>query len=224
MPLLRKVVLDKVPAVAIVGETENRKKSYSAPQHLDYGNLPRHTVSRKIKTTGKVTVPAKTQVRLPVRTETGGLCIVQNHPKMVHKHLSLMANEVMDVLPHQPFSVLFSNFGDKPVTVPKNAVVGLDLPAPKEILTIYVNAIRAEAAGNVSRPQEDKSKSSPADREEKPDSDWRDKVNIGVKDRLVRYRIVSLLEDFQELWNGELRQIKATQHRIELTPGAKPVH
>ena len=45
-----------------------------------------------------------------------------------------------------------------------------------------------------------------------------------MKDRLVRDRIVSLLEDFQDLWNGELGHIKATQHRIELTPGAKPVY
>ena len=128
---------------------------------------------------------------------------MQNHPKMVHKHLSLMANGMMDVLPHQPFSVFFSNFGDKPVTVPKNAVVGLALPAPKGILA-DVNAIRAEAAGDVSCPQEDKSMSSPAGREEEPDTDWRDKVNIGVKDRLVRDRIVSLLEDFQTCGTASL--------------------
>ena len=40
VPPSRKVVLDEAPAVAIVGETGNGKKSHSTPQRLDYVNLP----------------------------------------------------------------------------------------------------------------------------------------------------------------------------------------
>ena len=96
---------------------------------------------------------------------------MQNHPKLVHKHLSLMANGVIDLLPHHPFPVLLSYFGDKTVTVPENALFGLGLLVLKGILTIGVNTIRAEAAGDNSCLDEDKSISHVVENEVKPDSE-----------------------------------------------------
>jgi len=36
-------------------------------------------------------------------------------------------------------------------------------------------------------------------------------------------QVLSLLEKHRALWSGHLGSIKATQHRIELNPGSKPV-
>jgi len=39
----------------------------------------------------------------------------------------------------------------------------------------------------------------------------------------LRPRVLSLLEKHQAVWSGHLGSIKATEHRIELKPGSKPV-
>jgi len=39
----------------------------------------------------------------------------------------------------------------------------------------------------------------------------------------LRPRVISLLEKHGALWSGHLGSIKATEHRIELKPGSKPV-
>jgi len=36
-------------------------------------------------------------------------------------------------------------------------------------------------------------------------------------------QVLSLLEKHRALWSGHLSSIKATEHRIELKPGSKPV-
>ena len=47
---------------------------------------------------------------------------------MARKHISLMANGVMDIVPGRPFTVLIRNFSDKSLRFHKNTVVGLALP------------------------------------------------------------------------------------------------
>ena len=54
--------------------------------------------------------------------------------------------------------------------------------------------------------------------------DWRDKVNLGKKYADHRPRVLELLQPFESMWSGHLGTIKATEHRIELLPGSKPVH
>jgi len=39
----------------------------------------------------------------------------------------------------------------------------------------------------------------------------------------LRPQVLSLLEKHRALWSGPLGSIKATEHRIELKPGSKPV-
>ena len=39
----------------------------------------------------------------------------------------------------------------------------------------------------------------------------------------LRPQVLSLLEKHRALWSGQLGSIKATEHRIELKPGSKPV-
>lgn len=41
-----------------------------------------------------------------------------------------MAQSVMDVMPHQPLMVWVSNFGNKPVHMPKRTVLGIASPLP----------------------------------------------------------------------------------------------
>ena len=54
--------------------------------------------------------------------------------------------------------------------------------------------------------------------------DWREKVNLGKKYADRRPRVLKLLQHFESMWSGHLETIKATEQRIELLPGSKPVH
>ena len=53
--------------------------------------------------------------------------------------------------------------------------------------------------------------------------EWRDKVNLGEKYAEHRPRILKLLKPFESMLSGHLGTIKATENRIELLPGSKPV-
>ena len=59
----------------------------------------------------------------------------------------------------------------------------------------------------------------PLDQEE-----WRDKVNLGNNYADHRPRVLKLLQPFESMWSGHLWTIKATEHRIKLLQGSKPVH
>jgi hypothetical protein len=39
----------------------------------------------------------------------------------------------------------------------------------------------------------------------------------------LRRKVVGLLTKHQDMWSGNLGEIKVTSHRVELIPGAKPV-
>ena len=61
-------------------------------------------------------------------------------------------------------------------------------------------------------------------REKSEEQDWRTKIRLGASFEKNRDRIERLLEPYQDMWSGQLGQLKATEHRIELEPGSKPVH
>ena len=59
--------------------------------------------------------------------------------------------------------------------------------------------------------------------EEAPD-DWRSKIKLGHVDIDLRAKVIAMLEKHQAMWQpGHLGEISATEHRIELLPGTKPV-
>ena len=58
----------------------------------------------------------------------------------------------------------------------------------------------------------------------KEQEDWREKVRLGNNFEHFRDRIEGLLEPFEDMWSGRLGSLKATEHRIDLLPGSKPVH
>ena len=141
LPSARKIALKGAPSVPIIGETKKKgtPPPTAAEPQVDRPNTtrtPASTVSRKIRLARRVTVPPMSQTQVEVQSDIGGLSFLQNHPKMVHKHLALMANGVMELYPKRSFRVLLSNFSDQPANLPKNMVVGLALPAPTAILEV----------------------------------------------------------------------------------------
>ena len=118
----------------IVGTTfSTRKKEKNTPK-LESQSVP--TVSNKIRLCKAVRIPPMTQFTVEVQSAKARLCFLLNHPKVITKRLSLMANGVMDIVPKRPFAVIMSNFSSSSVTLPRNMVFGLALPAPAGVFEI----------------------------------------------------------------------------------------
>lgn len=211
IPGNRKVLLKGAPSISIVGYTRSKTgatESNDGRPLFDTTSLPRQTVSQKVRLAEKVTVPPMTQITARAQSEVSGMRFLQSHPKLFHRNMTLMANGVMDILPNRPFSVTLSNFSDKTVTIPKNAVVALALPAPLGIVTLEMGD-----------PTKKKTELRKTDL-----GSWESDVHIGVENEQVREDVLSLLSEYRRMWSGELGKIVATKHRIELQPDAKPVY
>lgn len=65
-----------------------------------------------------------------------GLVSVQSHPNVVPKHLRLMANGFMNMVPIGQFAVTISNVPDKPTGLSKSKVVKIFMPTPVAIMKV----------------------------------------------------------------------------------------
>ncbi|CAN8069114.1 unnamed protein product [Agarophyton chilense] len=90
-----------------------------------------------------------TQIAVSVHYKSSSLVRIQNHPKTVLKHLTLMANGVMDIQPKSSFLATISNFRDKPVRLPNVTVIGITLPEPVAIMEAQVDILATQT------PEED---------------------------------------------------------------------
>ena len=262
LPPQRKIIFHDAPPVALVGTTASRHDQKMASRgtarqlkpadasERKRGAFPTNTPSRKIRLVKGVTIPPMTQAVVEVATPVGGLCFLQNSPKTAHKNLTLLAQGVMDVIPEEPFSAMLSNFGHRPIHIPKHTVVGLALPSPTHILTLGKSApggAEAKEGGGYSEGRIINSATSPSsEATEAPEPvsermgsppkagdegtpsgaprSWEEDVHIGIEDGNLRGKIVAMLVEFKGMWTGELGKIGATKHRIELKPDARPIY
>lgn len=51
----------------------------------------------------KIVIPRMTQVSVLVQDEMGGLCLVRNHSRLVHRNVSLMNDGIIDISQRRPF-------------------------------------------------------------------------------------------------------------------------
>ena len=136
-----------------------------------------------------------------------------------------MANGVMFIVPASPFRVVISNCSDKPLRFHKNTNVGLVLPTPCGIFSVEETT---DLSGHVDAPSSEEGETepiptSPEDEKTKKNT-WKDTVHIGNETTASRDKVMELLSDFEDIWSGQLGNISAARHRIDLTPDAKPVY
>ena len=129
-PKEKRVVFREGGSVTLLGSAPGPEGS-----RKNRGNPPTRTRSNRVRVAKQVVLPPMPQVPILVNTEARGLVFLQCHPKTAKKNLSLMANGVMEPA-GLTFRVSMSNFRDRPVRMPKGAVIRLALPAPRAVLTI----------------------------------------------------------------------------------------
>lgn len=180
--------------------------------------------SREIRTKRKVTIPPISQTTVQAQCPTGGLCFFQNTLRLATKHLTLMANGIIDIFPHKPFNVLLSNFSPCSVHLSKNAVIGHALEVPERILTVQApkpHLPQSKEGGETAEifGSSDKQDSQQSDTDLER---WRHDVHIGSQEKSVRKDIMSLLSGFASIWDGSLGKITTVKHHIDLQSDSRP--
>jgi hypothetical protein len=118
-----------------------------------------------------------------------------------------MANGNSDILPLQPFSIKVLHTSTRDHVILKGMVSGHALPHPNGII-----ALTGEESPAVT---------------ERPDVDgelWKEELDLAHLLTQQRETVFQLLAKHRKMWDGRLGRVNATTHRIDLVPGAKPVH
>ena len=135
-------------------------------------------------------------------------------------------------MPNEKFAITISNLAITPKSLPKGSVVADTKRNPLAIHALPEKASRtlesvlhlpfernkeADDTDGTQPTQPKPSKACPPD--------WRITVNLDhIDDADLRKRVMEVLETNQDMWmSGRLGEISATEHRIELEPGTKPI-
>ena len=139
-----------------------------------------------------------------------------------------MSTGIADLSAKVPFlAVKIANLSRTLVTPRKNERVGHAIPAP-----VYVNAISCAGdhaneggGGLVASVSKTSASSDGITQSETVTEEFTvEHVDLSHLNNAEREEVRGLLRPFADMWNGKLGKINVTQHRIELKPGATPVH
>jgi len=121
-----------------------------------------------------------------------------------------VATGTMDCTANQTMWVEVTHTGSTSKHLPKGMVLGH--------MSVYSSTVAA-----ISREEWATFSASPATAPDATDPVEEPHVHTSNVPVRLRPQVLSLLEQHRALWSGHLGSIKATQHRIELKPGSKPV-
>ena len=172
------------------------------------------------------------QMAVPVVSTAAGLVYLEPKAVIQQRHRVRTATGVADIKTNERFAITISNLSKTPKCLPKGAVVAYAKRNPLSIharpekadrtleLVLHFPFERTEKADETDGPQPtqpEPSKSAPPD--------WQTTVNLDdIGDADLRKRVIEMLETHQDMWtSGRLGEISATEHRIDLEPGTKPI-
>ena len=161
-----------------------------------------------------------------------GLVYLEPKAAIQQRHRVRTANGVADIKTNERFAIMISNFWTTPKCLPKGTVVAYAQRNPLAIHALPDKASRtlesvlhlpfertevADETDGIQPTHPEPSKSAP--------TDWRTTVNLEhIGDAGLRKRVIEMLETHQDMWtSGRLGEISATEHRIDLEPGTKPI-
>ena len=195
-----------------------------------------HT-SNTVRLAKGVTIPAMAQLPVRVTTKAAGLVFLDPKMALLHRHRVRTANGLVEARPDVPFPVVLANFGKRPVHLPKGTVVAIAQRNPAttvhalgragvEMLHVLNLPFRPRGKQEESStPTDDKPKSGFDTNEADSGVNVREQVDLThLSDAALREKIYEMLEKHSDMWKpGRLGEIRATEHRIDLREGTKPI-
>eukprot|EP00171_Calliarthron_tuberculosum_P003874 IDg3874t1 len=161
---------------------------------------------------------------------TGWASAPRKSPEIYDKRRIAIANGIADIRPETPILVRVANFSASEITLPKNMRLGYAVPAPlnQKVMAISFegdesNQIPREPEPSDSRPSGplDLSESTSVGAIKSPRSV--DDIDLSELTLAHQKSVREMLRPFSSMWNGQLGEVKVTEHRIELLPGARSV-
>ena len=160
----------------------------------------------------KVTLPPNSVAHVDVVTDYTGNGLVHPHPRLARKHQVHVALGTMDSKAGVPWRIQVMNLSSSPKYFKSGAKFGYIDQHEGPVVAVTLNAGASSDPKSGKEKHQAKSAASP-----------RPHVNMeGVPPRL-RVQVERLLDQYHKLWDGQLGLMRATQHRIELKPGAPPI-
>jgi transposase InsO family protein len=230
LPKEQKVILQEGGTVAIspgIGKEECGMTEFS--------EVKPPPPQSKLRLARKVLLPPRCEAHVMVESAGSGLCFLQSSAKTYATNGVSLANGVADIRPHVPLKVRVINTSDRQHTLQKGMILGWTLPHPTQILTVPTGKDRKDgkligrSAPEISLNMEQSTHDGqhpdvPGQDATNPVQQWTDQVDLSHLESAERQAVTDMLEPHQAMWDGHLGEVTATKHRIDLIPGAKPVH
>ena len=232
--LIRPINSRPVPIIARNTTTSTSTVSaIHTPKPLErFHNLD---VESPIRVAKQVTIPAGHQRLVTVTCKaTGPVSLIANDKPFATRRCQ-MANGIAELEEGKSFYVWVANFSKKPQHLPKHMTIGAATSAPnivhhnpnstfrqppdESVLTVTMKKLKETFEDSAFRHE-----IAEQAKQEHTEADWKDVVDIGEDSKKYKQKLISMLEKHSAMWDGHLGHIHATKHRIELTPGAKPVY
>jgi hypothetical protein len=189
--------------------------------------------STKVRVAKLTILPPRSEATVWVQCAATGLRFLQ----ALNKGNALgvyMANGIAEVLPLQPFSIRVMNTSHRELPIQKGMVLGHALSHPTGIVSLVGDAPGDCTAGEqgasptLSRDAEQYAlMKNPPPLPDRPDVNgelWRGDVDLNHLTPHERERVFQHLSKHRSMGDVRLGHIHSTSHRIDLLPGAKPVH
>ena len=183
-----------------------------------------------------ITVPPMSQTFVRVTSHATGLVTINPKPSVLFRHGVRASNGLHDLTPHKPFEILLANFSRLPRTLPKGTVVAYAERTASPIFTpdrevgeefgrvLNITTLPNRTNPSDSAPSPSPERTSPPHAPTSPPSKWEEDLDLDhLSDPSLRADIIAMLRKHAAMWNGKLGTIQATEHRINLEPGTRPI-
>ena len=170
---------------------------------------------------------------VPVVTTAAGLVYLEPKLPVQTWHHVRTSNGVIEIRSGVRFDIVLANFSKSTQLLPKAIRIADAKHNPPAILTIPKNVgTKLKAVLNISLAiaineddPNDKTNLYDETNGKERNKNWRDTINLEhIDDQDLRTLIKTVLSKHDDMWmSGRLGEIAATEHRIELTDGEKPI-
>ena len=202
--------------------TTRRADAPPLPSEQEYDNDPGR-VSPKLKVSRSVIIQPGMQVWVHVTSGRTDPSALEPNPQRYAKHRVSLQNRVSNITALREFKVLVANSATAPKHLSKIQVLGYVTPHPRAMIRTAMPLdafLAADVAGGTEPQSEKGDRSSLAPSKEDPQDI--DAVSLQHLPSHVRTRVRDMLTPYSRMWSGDLGEVRATRHRIELNPGSKP--
>ena len=201
------------------------------PRRAPTAKTTRPTGFAPIRAARRTSIPPNATQAIDVTTSAEGRCIIVPATNLYAQKLLRLTNGETLVRRNVPFRVQVHNAGTRLQVLPKGMKVGTAVPNPVGCLQVA-----QEAPDPQDRPPDDATRrnvTTPPDPRETDEiasatPSWEELLRATLRDERVdddlHAEIIEMLRKHERMWSGTLGAIHATEHRIELVPGATPVN